>query len=81
MQVSIGSRPYSSEAFTGKPSRLANRPLLPTGAQKKLRFFQSAQKILKTSRTNMVKSLITNINLFFLFWRVVLMKSKFWAVG
>jgi hypothetical protein len=45
---------------------VTNRPLLPTGAQKKLRFFQSAQKILKTSKTNMVKSLITNINLFFL---------------
>jgi hypothetical protein len=68
MQVSIGSRPYSLEAFTSKPSRLGSQPSTFTDWNtKRIEIFSKYSKILKTSRTNMLKSLITNINLFFLF--------------
>lgn len=56
----------------------AFHPMSPLkGRNTKKIFFESAQKIPKTSQKTILGSLITNIGLFFLFCKVVVTKLDF----
>jgi hypothetical protein len=60
--------------FPGQPPSSLNRPT------KNLRFFQSSQKILKSCRNTILRSVITNIYSVFRIYTVVVVKSIQWAV-
>jgi hypothetical protein len=62
------------EGSIGQPPKPINHPL---GTPKILRFWKSAQKILKLINVTMNKSEIMNINLLFSFYVVVMAKSYF----
>jgi hypothetical protein len=63
--------------FTGQPPIPLNHPGKKT---KNLRFFQRAQKILKTSKNAILESVITNIYFIFWFYIVVVVKITGWVV-